>query len=127
MEKDYTEFQTFQKKAFAYLQDTGFYLKGITLEELHEDERERFIDYVFKIWESLGEFRSLERTYKKKDNKSKRVYMYTQDGKFLNTFPSMTAAALWIGKPGGGTNIAVCCEGINNSAYGYRWSFEPLI
>ena len=127
MDIDYTEFQTFQQKAFIYLQDTGFYLKGIKLEELHEDERERLIDYVFKIWESLGEFKAQPRTYKKKSTKGKRVYMYTQSGGFINSFPSLCAAATWIGKKGGESNITLCCEGLLHHSYGYKWSYEPLL
>jgi len=41
----------------------------------------------------------------------------------LNTFDTITEAALSVGKPNGHSNIASCCHGRRGKAYGYRWRF----
>lgn len=65
---------------------------------------------------------SKSETYK---NHSKRVLQFGKDGKFIQSFNSVTEASLNIlGKKSGHTNIARCCRGVSKSAYGFIWKFE---
>lgn len=53
--------------------------------------------------------------------KSKPVNQYSIDGELLKTWPStmeVERATGWFA-----SNIAGCCRGVHNSAYGYRWKY----
>ena len=51
----------------------------------------------------------------------KKVEQYTLDGKLINTFNSVTDAALFLGDKQKKTNISHCCHNGTNQAYGYKW------
>lgn len=54
---------------------------------------------------------------------SKIVYQYSNDGRFLRKWPSLTMAAkvLHISRP----NISKCLTGVRNFAGPYKWSYQP--
>lgn len=55
--------------------------------------------------------------------KSKKVYQYTMDGKFVKLWPSTNEC----GRNGYNQgNISSCCLGKRNNAHGYVWSYKPL-
>lgn len=54
----------------------------------------------------------------------KPVYQYTIDGKFIKKHKSASFAGRELNVIG--TSINDVCRGKQNSAYGYKWSYEPL-
>lgn len=56
--------------------------------------------------------------------RSKKVYQYTLDGKFVAIYSSTKEAAKINNYSQG--NIYLCCIGKRKSHNGYKWSFEPL-
>ena len=54
--KDYYKFLRLQRDVFHVLQDRGYYLKGINMEDLHDREKERCVQFVYKIWNDVLEF-----------------------------------------------------------------------
>jgi len=61
----------------------------------------------------------------KKNHASKRVYQYTLDGKYINSFDSSGEAARALGKSDG-SFISMCARGKRKSANGFKWSHEKL-
>jgi len=55
-EKDYYKFLQFQRNIFKVLQERGYYLKGITQEDLHDRENERLVAFVYEMWGDVLEF-----------------------------------------------------------------------
>lgn len=58
----------------------------------------------------------------------KIVNQYDLDGNFIQSFPSLSAAATFLGKItntsfGATTNISNVCKGKRKTAYGYKWKF----
>ena len=60
-----------------------------------------------------------------KNRKSKRVYQYTIDGTYVDSFGSSGEAARALGKTDG-TLISKCARGDCKDAYGFKWSREKL-
>lgn len=54
--------------------------------------------------------------------KAKKVGMYSLEGKLLNTFKSVTAAAKYLNKSYN-ANISSACRGNTHTAYGYIWKY----
>ena len=54
--------------------------------------------------------------------KSKKVYQYDLDGKYIRWFGSCSEAGRSLGKYH--TNIARCARGERKDVYGFRWSYE---
>lgn len=44
-------------------------------------------------------------------------------GKVIAEYDSLLQAAIAIGKASARPNIAMCCKGYQQTAYGYRWEF----
>lgn len=61
--------------------------------------------------------------YQGKTDKIKPVKQYDLEGNYLAVYSSMSEAARSIGKSNGGGNISRCCNGLMQTAYGYKWSF----
>lgn len=59
-----------------------------------------------------------------KNPNAKKVYQYTLDGKYINSFGSCGEAGSSIGKSKGSGNIATCARGEQKKAYDFRWSYE---
>lgn len=57
--------------------------------------------------------------------KSKAVYQYTLNGSLVKLYPSVNEAERITGYNNG--NIVNCCNGKYKQAYGYLWSYTPLI
>lgn len=55
-------------------------------------------------------------------HKSKKVYRYGLDGKFIDEWPSLCEIQMVLGYDIGG--ISRCCLGIDKTAYGFQWSYE---
>lgn len=56
---------------------------------------------------------------------SKKVYQYTIDGAFVQSFVSSEEAARSLNKTRGG-HISECANGKRKSAFGFKWSFTEL-
>ncbi|AGE51349.1 GIY-YIG catalytic domain-containing endonuclease [Paramecium bursaria Chlorella virus CVG-1] len=56
--------------------------------------------------------------------KSRRVYQYTIDDTYINSFASGGEAAQAFGKTDG-SSISRCARGEQNTAYGFKWSYAP--
>jgi hypothetical protein len=54
--------------------------------------------------------------------KSKTIYQYTLDGKFIKEFPSTMEVERQLGYSNG--NISQCCLGKRKTAYGYVWKYK---
>lgn len=70
-------------------------------------------------------YNSIEEGYNSISNK--RVYQFTLDGEFVGAHLGYSEAAKSIGKPQGKGNIYHCCQGTNQTAYGYKWSYSPTL
>lgn len=56
--------------------------------------------------------------------KAKPVNQYTLDGKYINTYPSLSAAARSVfGQPTGGVGIGKVCIGKWEQFHGFKWKF----
>lgn len=78
---------------------------------------------------SQSQVEVLNRTQFNTVQKGKIVHQYDLDGKFLNTFPSLRAAAESLGKitktsNGASNHISEVCKGKRKTAYGYIWKFS---
>jgi len=60
-----------------------------------------------------------------KHHASKRVYQYTLDGTYVDSYGSSEEAARALGKTNG-SNISMCARGKRKDAYGFKWSRELL-
>lgn len=61
-----------------------------------------------------------------KNNKSKKVYQYTINGTFIQSFASSGEAARSLNKNNGDSNICACANDKRKSAYGFKWSYMKL-
>ncbi len=53
-----------------------------------------------------------------------KVAQYTLNGEYITTYPSMTIAAISIGKTSRfSSNISACCKGVVKSSHGYVWKY----
>ena len=61
-----------------------------------------------------------------KHPRSKRVYQYTSDGTFINSFGS-TEEASWCIHKKTTSSISACARGVPKykTAYGFKWSYNP--
>lgn len=64
----------------------------------------------------------LERAAEAEFDKGKTVYRFTKSGELIDSFPSLSTAARFLGVHV--AHISHCCLGERKSAYGYKWSFE---
>ena len=60
-----------------------------------------------------------------KNPTSKKVYQYTLDGTFVESFASIGDAARILGK-NEGSSICRCANGVIKSSHGFKWSYEKL-
>jgi group I intron endonuclease len=58
-----------------------------------------------------------------KNHNSKRVYQYTLDGTFINSFASTGEAESHLEK--NGSSIRACAREKRNTAYKFKWSYTP--
>jgi hypothetical protein len=65
-----------------------------------------------------------EKTGEKNPN-SKKVYQYTLDGTYVDSYDSGGEAARALGKTDG-SPINMCARGDCKTAYGFKWSREKL-
>ncbi|AGE52752.1 GIY-YIG catalytic domain-containing endonuclease [Paramecium bursaria Chlorella virus CZ-2] len=61
-----------------------------------------------------------------KHPKTKRVYQYTLDGTYVDSFGPSRKAAQAVGKDDG-ANIRMCASGKQSSAYGFDWSYRRIL
>lgn len=62
-----------------------------------------------------------------KDNYKTRlrsISQYDLNNNFLQSFDSIRAAAMFMGKPNGSRNIQLAARGERQTAYGYKWKFN---
>lgn len=64
-----------------------------------------------------------QRQKNKEKAHKKKVAQYTLDGELINTFDSVTDAALSLGDKRKKSNISACCLNKYDKAYGYKWQF----
>ena len=57
------------------------------------------------------------------DIQRKRVSKFTLDGKFIETYRSISDAAESVGGKNRRINVKRCCNGLSKSAYNYKWQF----
>lgn len=57
------------------------------------------------------------------ERKKKKVYQYTLDGELIDVYPSIHAVE---NNSYNCKNVSKCCRGLRNTAYGYKWYFNPL-
>jgi hypothetical protein len=57
-------------------------------------------------------------------SKSRAVFQYNLDGKFIASFPSLREAQRSMGKSPDSTAILYACQGKSKTAYGYKWKYE---
>jgi uncharacterized LabA/DUF88 family protein len=63
------------------------------------------------------------------DSENQKLYSFTKDGDFIQTFTSSVEAARSLGKlrsyadMGAASHIALVCRGKRKSAYGYLWKY----
>ena len=58
-------------------------------------------------------------------NKSKPVFQHTLDGSLVKSYPSANEAQRRTGYDKG--HISACCNGKRKQAYGFIWSFSPIV
>ena len=58
-----------------------------------------------------------------KNHNSKTIYQYNLDGTFINFFGSTEEAARHLVKTSG-SKIRACARGKQNTAYGFKWSYD---
>jgi len=66
----------------------------------------------------MGEARRGEKNYK-----SKKVYQYSLDGTFIDTFVCVEEAVRHLKKAG--SSIRACARGKLKTAHGFKWSYNP--
>lgn len=55
--------------------------------------------------------------------RQRQIAQYSLEDEFIQSFPSIRAAALSLNKPTGSTNIMNAANGKRKTAYGYKWKF----
>lgn len=58
-----------------------------------------------------------------REDQSKLVLQYDLNNNLINTFPSLAEAERVLQIPKAKSNITRCCNGIYNTAYGFKWKF----
>ena len=71
---------------------------------------------------NFGKQRSIKTRQKISKSRSKRVYQYTKDGIYINTFYGIREAERQTGI--GRESISRCCRGKLKTAGGYVWKYE---
>lgn len=61
-----------------------------------------------------------------KNSRSKRVYQYDRDGKYIQSFGSCGEAAGHLNKKDG-SKISECARGERKTAYGFEWSYDENV
>lgn len=83
-------------------------------------------DHRRKIRESnIGKSRTNETRQKIREAKSKRVYQYNMNDDLIQSFASTREAARGLNKSSG-SKISNCANGMQKSAYGFKWSYTKL-
>ena len=82
---------------------------------------------VKRIWKasSLKQKSEFMKYHSEWNNKQrKQVSKFTLDGKFIETYRSISDAAESVGGKNRRINVKRCCNGLSKSAYNYKWQFE---
>ena len=58
------------------------------------------------------------------NDRKKKVYQYSLDGKFITAYDSLTDAAKAINKPSCSSAIGRVCRGEQKTSCGYKWSYD---
>lgn len=72
IDKDVLKFLRFQTSIYNLLQDRGFYLKGIKLDELDKKEVDRLARFCYRMWQHILDYES--RTVKEHNEINQDLY-----------------------------------------------------
>lgn len=100
------------------------------INEIKSDNRLRNLNLMTKVqncnWgtrnKRISETKS-QKVYSKESRQGTKVAMYSLQGEFQESFPTIAAAMRFLGKTGSSSNISGACEGKLKTAYKHLWKY----